>query len=180
MSVVSRLGVVGCGLMGSGIAEVAALRGLDVTVAESSPELAAAGRARVVASLDRGLRRGKLTEAEREQALDRLSFTHDLGELADRQFVIEVVAENREVKTEVFRQLDKVLVDPDAVLATNTSSIPVVDLAVATGRASHVVGLHFFNPVPVQQLVEVVPALTTDAGTVARARDFAVEGLGKE
>lgn len=180
MSVITRLGVVGCGLMGSGIAEVAALRGLDVTVAESSPELAAAGRARVVASLDRGLRRGKLTQAEREQALARLSFTHDLGELADRQFVIEAVAENREVKTEVFRQLDKVLIDPDAILATNTSSIPVVDLAVTTGRASHVVGLHFFNPVPVQKLVEVVPALTTTAEALARAREFAVEGLGKE
>ncbi|WP_432165596.1 3-hydroxybutyryl-CoA dehydrogenase [Streptomyces sp. bgisy031] len=180
MSVITRLGVVGCGLMGSGIAEVAALRGHDVMVAESSPELAAAGRARVLESLDRGLRRGKLTEAEREQAQTRLSFTHDLGELADRQFVIEAVAENHEVKTELFRQLDKVLTDPTAVLATNTSSIPVVDLAVTTGRASHVVGLHFFNPVPVQKLVEVVPALTTTAETLERARAFAVEGLGKE
>ncbi|MFF4833390.1 3-hydroxybutyryl-CoA dehydrogenase [Streptomyces sp. NPDC001315] len=180
MSDISRLGVVGCGLMGSGIAEVAALRGLDVTVAESTPELAAAGRDRVTASLDRGLRRGKLTETDRDQALARLSFTHDLGELADRQFVIEAVAENREVKLEIFRQLDKVVTDPDAVLATNTSSIPVVDVAVATGRASQVVGLHFFNPVPVQKLVEVIPALTTSADTVARARAFAVERLGKE
>jgi 3-hydroxybutyryl-CoA dehydrogenase len=180
MSDISRLGVVGCGLMGSGIAEVAALRGLDVTVAESTPELAAAGRDRVTASLDRGLRRGKLTEADRDQALARLSFTHDLGELADRQFVIEAVAENREVKLEIFRQLDKVVTDPDAVLATNTSSIPIVDVAVATGRASQVVGLHFFNPVPVQKLVEVIPALTTSADTAARARAFAAERLGKQ
>ncbi|MEU9188488.1 3-hydroxybutyryl-CoA dehydrogenase [Streptomyces sp. NPDC048484] len=180
MSGISRLGVVGCGLMGSGIAEVAALRGLDVTVAESTPELAAAGRDRVTASLDRGLRRGKLTEAERDLALARLSFTPDLGTLADRQFVIEAVAENREVKLDLFRQLDKVIADPDAVLATNTSSIPVVDLAVATGRASQVVGLHFFNPVPVQKLVELIPALTTSAATVARARSFAAECLGKE
>ncbi|WP_329537148.1 3-hydroxybutyryl-CoA dehydrogenase (plasmid) [Streptomyces sp. NBC_01450] len=180
MSDISRLAVVGCGLMGSGIAEVAALRGLDVTVAESSPGLAAAGRARVTASLDRGLRRGKLTEAERHQALARLAFTHDLGELADRQFVIEAVAENREVKLEIFRQLDKVIADPDAVLATNTSSIPVVDLAVATDRASQVVGLHFFNPVPVQKLVEVIPALTTSADTAARARAFVADRLGKE
>ncbi|MGW1025357.1 3-hydroxybutyryl-CoA dehydrogenase [Streptomyces sp. NPDC002577] len=180
MSDMTRLGVVGCGLMGSGIAEVAALRGLDVTVAESTPELAAAGRDRVTASLDRGLRRGKLGEADREQALARLSFTHDLGELADRQFVIEAVAENREAKLEVFRQLDKVVTDPDAVLATNTSSLPVVDLAVATGRAAQVVGLHFFNPVPVQKLVEVIPALTTSADTLARARDFAGRQLGKE
>ncbi|MER7197087.1 3-hydroxybutyryl-CoA dehydrogenase [Streptomyces sp. CB01635] len=180
MTAISRLGVVGCGLMGSGIAEVAALRGLDVTVAESTPELASAGRARVTASLDRGLRRSKLTEADRDQALARLSFTHDLGDLSDRQFVVEAVAENREVKLEVFRQLDKVLADPQAVLATNTSSLPVVDLAVATGRASQVVGLHFFNPVPVQKLVEVIPSLTTGADTLARARDFAAEGLGKE
>ncbi|WP_406424691.1 3-hydroxybutyryl-CoA dehydrogenase [Streptomyces sp. NBC_01589] len=180
MSDITRLGVVGCGLMGSGIAEVAALRGLDVTVAESTPELTAAGRARVTASLDRGLRRGKHTEADRDQALARLSFTHDLGDLADRQFVIEAVAENREVKLEIFRQLDKVVADPDAVLATNTSSIPVVDLAVATDRASHVVGLHFFNPVPVQRLVEVIPALTTSTGTLARTRAFTAEQLGKE
>nr|WP_326019070.1 3-hydroxybutyryl-CoA dehydrogenase [Streptomyces endophyticus] len=180
MPTLSRLGVVGCGLMGSGIAEVAALRGIDVTVAESTPELAAAGRARLVASLDRGLRRGKLTEAERDQALARLAFTHDLGDLADRQVAIEAVAENREIKLDLFRQLDKVLADPEAVLATNTSSIPVVDLAVATGRASRVVGLHFFNPVPVQKLVEVIPALTTSADTVARARAFATELLGKE
>jgi 3-hydroxybutyryl-CoA dehydrogenase len=180
MSDISRLGVVGCGLMGSGIAEVAALRGLDVTVAEATPELTTAGRARVVASLDRGLQHGKLTPADRDQALARLSFTHDLGELADRQFVIEAVAENREVKLDIFRQLDKVIAEPDAVLATNTSSIPVVDLAVATGRSSHVVGLHFFNPVPVQKLIEVIPALTTSADTVTRARAFATELLGKE
>ncbi|MFF5279367.1 3-hydroxybutyryl-CoA dehydrogenase [Streptomyces sp. NPDC000133] len=179
MSDISRIGVVGCGLMGSGIAEVAALRGLDVTVAESAPELAAAGRDRVTASLDRGVRRGKLTGDDRDQALARLTFTHDLGELADRQFVIEAVAENREVKLEIFRQLDKVVTDPHAVLATNTSSIPVVDLAVATGRPSHVVGLHFFNPVPVQQLVEVIPALTTGADALARAREFATHRLGK-
>ncbi|MBI0293590.1 3-hydroxybutyryl-CoA dehydrogenase [Streptomyces sp. PRKS01-29] len=176
---ISRLGIVGCGLMGSGVAEVAALRGLDVTVAESTPELAAAGRDRVTASLDRGLRRGKLTEADRDRAVTRLTFTHDLSELADRQFVVEAVAESREVKLEVFRQLDKVVSDPEAVLATNTSSIPVVDLAVATGRASRVVGLHFFNPVPVQKLVEVIPALTTGAETLARARDFAAEQLGR-
>ncbi|MFI6435319.1 3-hydroxybutyryl-CoA dehydrogenase [Streptomyces sp. NPDC050759] len=180
MNDISRLGIVGCGLMGSGIAEVAALRGLDVSVAESTAELAAAGRERVTASLDRGLRRGKLGEADRDRALARLSFTHDLGDLADRQIVIEAVAENREVKLDVFRQLDKVVTDPEAVLATNTSSIPVVDLAVATGRPAQVVGLHFFNPVPVQKLVEVIPALTTVPGTVTRARSFVAEQLGKE
>ncbi|WP_086728820.1 3-hydroxybutyryl-CoA dehydrogenase [Streptomyces carpinensis] len=179
MEPVSRLGIVGCGLMGSGIAEVAALHGLEVIVAESTPDRAAAGRDRITASLERGLRHDKLTAAERDRALARLSFTDDLNELADRQIVIEAVAESREVKLEVFRQLDKVVVSPDAILATNTSSIPVVDLAVATGRASHVVGLHFFNPVPVQKLVEVIPALTTSADTLARVRDFATRQLGK-
>ncbi|MFJ9373419.1 3-hydroxybutyryl-CoA dehydrogenase [Streptomyces sp. NPDC101455] len=179
MDSVTRLGVVGCGLMGSGIAEVAARHGLDVRVAEATPEAAETGRRRVTGSLDRGVRRGKLSEEERDGALARLSFTHDLGDLADRQFVVEAVAENRDIKTEVVRSLDKVVEDPSAILATNTSSIPVVDLAVATGRPGQVIGMHFFNPVPVQRLVEVIPALTTSADTVRRTRDFAGR-LGKQ
>ncbi|WP_449351039.1 3-hydroxybutyryl-CoA dehydrogenase [Streptomyces shaanxiensis] len=179
MDPVTRLGVVGCGLMGSGIAEVAARHGIDVRVAEPTPDAAEAGRRRVTASLDRGVRHGKLTAEQRDQALARLSFTVDLGDMADRQFVVEAVAENRDVKTEVLRVLDKAVEDPTAVLATNTSSIPVVDLAVATERPERVVGLHFFNPVPVQRLVEVIPALVTGADTLRRARDFAGQ-LGKE
>ncbi|WUB50220.1 3-hydroxybutyryl-CoA dehydrogenase [Streptomyces griseorubiginosus] len=179
MDPVTRLGVVGCGLMGSGIAEVAARHGIDVRVAESTPDAADAGRRRVTASLDRGVRHGKLSAEQRDQALARLSFTVDLGDMADRQFVVEAVAENRDVKTEVLRVLDKAVEDPAAVLATNTSSIPVVDLAVATERPERVVGLHFFNPVPVQRLVEVIPALVTGADTLRRARDFAGQ-LGKE
>ena len=179
MDPVTRLGVVGCGLMGSGIAEVAARHDIDVRVAEPTPDAAEAGRRRVTASLDRGVRHGKLTAEQRDQALARLSFTVDLGDMADRQFVVEAVAENRDVKTEVLRVLDKAVEDPTAVLATNTSSIPVVDLAVATERPERVVGLHFFNPVPVQRLVEVIPALVTGADTLRRARDFAGQ-LGKE
>ncbi|MEU1479992.1 3-hydroxybutyryl-CoA dehydrogenase [Streptomyces sp. NPDC001668] len=178
MDPVTRLGVVGCGLMGSGIAEVAARRGIDVRVAESTPEAAEAGRLRITASLDRGVRHGKLSAEQRDQALAALSFTTDLGDMADRQFVIEAVAENRDIKTGVLRLLDKAVEDPAAVLATNTSSIPVVDLAVVTERPERVIGLHFFNPVPVQQLVEVVPALVTGADTLRRTRDFA-EQLGK-
>ncbi|MEV0477629.1 3-hydroxybutyryl-CoA dehydrogenase [Streptomyces prunicolor] len=179
METISRLGVVGCGLMGSGIAEVAARGGLDVLVAETTPEAAVAGRRRITGSLDRGVRRGKLTEESRDLALARLSFTHDLGDMADRQFVIEAVAENRDVKTNVIRTLDKVVADPDAVLATNTSSLPIVDLSVATERPGQVIGMHFFNPVPVQQLVELIPALTTSADTLDRTRRFATEQLGK-
>ncbi|WP_215451464.1 3-hydroxybutyryl-CoA dehydrogenase [Streptomyces sp. ATCC 21386] len=179
MDPVTRLGVVGCGLMGSGIAEVAALRGIDVRVAEATPDAVEAGRRRLTASLDRGVRRGKLGEEQREQALARLSFTHDLGDMADRQFVVEAVAENRDIKADVLRALDKAVEDPAAVLATNTSSIPVVDLAVVTQRPAQVIGMHFFNPVPVQRLVELIPALTTGAETVRRTRGL-TEQLGKE
>ncbi|MFF4836998.1 3-hydroxybutyryl-CoA dehydrogenase [Streptomyces sp. NPDC001315] len=179
MEPVTRLGVVGCGLMGSGVAEVAALSGLDVRVAEISADATDAGRRRIAASLDRGVLRGKLTTHQRDQARARLTFTHDLGDLADRQVVIEAVAENRDIKTDVVRALDKTVEDAEAVLATNTSSIPIVDLAVATERPGRIIGLHFFNPVPVQQLVEIIPALTTSQETLRRTRALA-EQLGKQ
>ncbi|MFM9583290.1 3-hydroxybutyryl-CoA dehydrogenase [Streptomyces caniscabiei] len=179
MDPVTRLGVVGCGLMGSGIAEVAARNGIDVRVAEAGHDAVEAGRRRITASLDRGVRRGKLTEQQRDEALARLSYTHDLGDLADRQFVIEAVAESRAVKTDVLRTLDKALEDPAAILATNTSSIPVVDLAVATERPAQVIGMHFFNPVPVKRLVELIPALTTDQETVRRTLGLARQ-LGRQ
>ncbi|MGW0576358.1 3-hydroxybutyryl-CoA dehydrogenase [Streptomyces sp. NPDC002920] len=177
---VSRLGVVGCGLMGSGIAELAARCGVDVLVAETTRGAAEAGHRRIIASLDVAVRRGKVTGDQRDQALNRLAFTHELGDLADRQFVIEAVAENRDIKTDVIKTLDKVLDDPDAIIATNTSSVPIVDLAVATQRPAHVLGMHFFNPVPVQRLVELIPALTTSEDTVARARRFATQQLVKQ
>jgi 3-hydroxybutyryl-CoA dehydrogenase len=179
MDSIARLGVVGCGLMGSGIAEVAARSGIDVRVAEATPDAAATGRRRLIASLDRGVQRGKLSEEERDQTFARLSFTHDLSDLADRQLVVEAVAENRDIKTDVLRALDKAVEDPAAILATNTSSIPIVDLAVATERPGQVVGMHFFNPVPVQRLVEVIPALTTSQDTLRRTRAFA-DQLGKQ
>ncbi|CAL9325354.1 3-hydroxybutyryl-CoA dehydrogenase [Streptomyces olindensis] len=180
METITRLGVVGCGLMGSGIAEVAALRGADVLVTESSPEAARAGRRRVEASLDRGLLRGKITEAARDAARARLTVTDDFDALADRQFVVEAVAEHRDLKTGVFAALDRVVTDDEAILASNTSSIPIVDLAVSTRRPAQVIGMHFFNPVPVQRLVEIIPALTTSPDTVARTRAFAAGRLGKE
>jgi 3-hydroxybutyryl-CoA dehydrogenase len=179
MDPVTRLGVVGCGLMGSGIAEVAVRSGIDVRVAEATHDAVEAGRRRLTASLDRGVRRGKLSEEQRDQALARLSFTHDLSDMADRQFVVEAVAENRDIKTDVLRALDKAVEDPAAILATNTSSIPIVDLAVVTERPGQLIGMHFFNPVPVQQLVELIPALTTSAQTLQRTRDFAKQ-LGKQ
>ena len=146
-----RVGVVGCGLMGSGIAEVCARAGLDVLVAERGEEALAAGRSRITASLDRGLRSGKLSADEREAALARMEFTTDLDEFADRDLVVEAVAEQPDVKTAVFKELDRVLGGGDAVIASNTSSIPIIDLAAVTSRPQQVVGVHFFNPVPVQR-----------------------------
>ena len=175
----ARVGVVGAGLMGAGIAEVCARSGLDVVVCERDAAAAEAGRERILGSLDRAAGAGKLTRAQAEQASWRLRFSADLGELADRQLVVEAVAEDERSKTEVFATLDKVVADPHAILASNTSSIPIMKLATATDRAGQVVGLHFFNPVPVLPLVEVVGSLLTAPATVDRAQRFVTEVLGK-
>jgi 3-hydroxybutyryl-CoA dehydrogenase len=176
---IERVGVVGCGQMGAGIAEVCAKSGLDVMVAETTGEALELGRTRLVASLDKAAARGKLSAEERDAALERLAFTTDLGEFADRDLVIEAVVENEQVKTEIFRVLDQVVTRPDAILASNTSSIPLVRLAVATSRPDQVIGIHFFNPAPVQKLVELIPALTTSEETVKRAEDTVQGVLGK-
>jgi 3-hydroxybutyryl-CoA dehydrogenase len=179
VSDIQRVGVVGAGQMGSGIAEVCAKAGLDVKVAETTGEALELGRARLANSLAKAAERGKVTEDERDAALGRLSFTTDLGEFADRDLVIEAVVENEQVKTDIFRVLDQVVTRPDAILASNTSSIPLVRLAVATSRPDQVLGIHFFNPAPVQRLVELVPALTTGSETLKRAEDLVTEVLGK-
>ena len=176
---IARVGVVGCGQMGAGIAEVCARSGLDVKVAETTGEALEIGRTRLFNSLSKAAERGKITAAELDTTQARLSFTTDLGEFADRDLVIEAVVENEQVKTEIFQVLDQVVTRPDAILASNTSSIPLVRLAVATSRPDQVVGVHFFNPAPVQKLVELIPALTTSEGTLARAQQFAEKLLGK-
>ncbi|SES29892.1 3-hydroxybutyryl-CoA dehydrogenase [Lentzea albida] len=180
MSEIERVGVVGAGLMGSGIAEVCARADLDVLVCEQDAETARVGRERIRASLERGVRRGKLTAREREAAESRLRFTSDADDLADRQLVVEAVVEREDVKMGVFEVLDKVVEDPDAIIASNTSSIPIMKLAMATGRAGNVIGLHFFNPVPVLPLVEVVTSLLTRTGTRDRAEAFVTRVLGKQ
>ncbi|HYQ70028.1 3-hydroxybutyryl-CoA dehydrogenase [Actinophytocola sp.] len=180
MSGIERVGVVGCGLMGSGIAEVAARAGLDVVVTEVSADALKAGQARVEKSLARAVRNGKLSEDDRAAAYDRIRFTPDLGEFADRQLVVEAVAENEQAKTDVFASLDKVVTDPTAVFASNTSSIPIMKLGMATSRPQQVIGIHFFNPVPVLKLVELVPSLLTAEDTKARAQAFAQGKLGKQ
>jgi 3-hydroxybutyryl-CoA dehydrogenase len=180
MSEIERVGVVGGGLMGSGIAEVCARAGLDVVVREVDAVAAEAGQQRLTASLDRGVTAGKLSEEQRADALARLSFTTDLGELADRQLVVEAVVEDERAKVDVFRQLDEIVESPDAILASNTSSIPIMKLGIATSRPDKVVGIHFFNPVPVLRLVELVTSLMTSGETIDRANAFATDVLGKK
>jgi 3-hydroxybutyryl-CoA dehydrogenase len=176
---IQNVGVVGCGLMGSGIAEAAARAGLKVCVVDLDRATLDRGRNRVAGSIARAQKSGRLTEAEAEEALARIEYSTDLGSLADRQLVVEAVVESEPEKVAVFEALDKV-VAPEAVLASNTSSIPIMKLAMATGRPGQVIGIHFFNPVPVLPLVELVTSLLTSDETVATAHRFATEQLGKQ
>jgi 3-hydroxybutyryl-CoA dehydrogenase len=180
MSGIRRVGVVGCGLMGSGIAEVCARSGLDVTITEVNEDALAAGRGRITKSLDRALAKGKLDADEHAATLGRLRFTGDIGDFADVDIAIEAVAEVEQIKVDIFRALDKTIVNPRAILASNTSSIPIMKLGMATGRPEMVIGIHFFNPVPVLKLVELVSSLLTGPETAARAADFATATLGKQ
>jgi len=176
---IERVGVVGAGLMGAGIAEVAAKAGTDVTVCDINDAAVTAGRSRIEASLQKAVRAGKLEDDAAMAALARVRFVTDIGELADRQIVVEAVREFEDEKLEVFRSLGKIVIDEDAILASNTSSIPIMKLAVASERPEHVVGLHFFNPVPVMRLVELIPSIVTSSEVADRAEDFMVDGLGK-
>ena len=177
---IERVGVVGAGQMGSGIAEVSAKAGATVVVCEPTEELITAGRKRITDSLERAAAKGKLSESDRDAALARLAFTTNLADLSDRQLVIEAVVEDESVKGKIFAQLDELITDPDAVLASNTSSIPIMKIAAATKNPSRVLGLHFFNPVPVLPLVELISTLVTSEETAARVEQFAGELLGKQ
>lgn len=176
---VERIGVVGCGLMGSGIAEVAARAGADVVVVERDSEALAAGQARIERSLSRAVSGGKMPEDVANMIRGNLTFSDDFAPLADRDMVIEAVAEDEATKVAVFRMLDAVVNDRQAILATNTSSIPIIKLAMATKRPEQVIGMHFFNPVPVLRLVEVISSLLTNAETTQRVHDYAINSLNK-
>ncbi|WP_407660884.1 3-hydroxybutyryl-CoA dehydrogenase [Kitasatospora paracochleata] len=165
--------------MGSGIAEVFARAGLDTVVCERDATALRAGRARIDRSLHRSAERGRIDERQRTDAWAHLLFADDLEALADRQLVVEAVVEDEGVKTEVLSGLDKVLGDDEAVLATNTSAIPVTRLGITTTRATHVLGLHFFNPAPVMPLVELVESLHTRPEVSRRVEAFATGVLGK-
>lgn len=167
--------------MGSGIAEVCAKAGLDVTLVEVDAPAAERARERMEASLAHAVERGKLSENDARAAADAIRCTHEFEALQDREVVIEAVVEDKDAKLAVFERLAGVVTDPDAILASNTSSIPIVELATATGgRAEHVLGLHFFNPVPVLALVEVIPSLLTSEEVLKRAESFVVDQLGKD
>jgi 3-hydroxybutyryl-CoA dehydrogenase len=174
-----KVGVVGCGLMGSEIAQVCAAWGLDVVVVEADSESLKAGQGRVEASLAQAVRRGKLSEEAEASARAGIRFATDAEILADRVLVVEAVPEIAALKVDTFRRIDAVVQDADAVLASNTSSVPIIELARATGRPDRVIGIHFFNPVPVLPLIEIVPSLMTAPEVVDAATDFASKTLGK-
>ena len=167
------------GIMGAGIAEASARAGLDVLVGEVTPDAVSAGKARVSTSLDRAVRAGKVAPEGRDRALAAIRFTASLADFADRELVIEAISEDAEAKTDVLATLDRIVADPAAILASNTSSIPIMKLAMATRRAPQVMGIHFFNPVPVLTLVELIPCLLTSEDTIWRVEAFVTATLGK-
>jgi 3-hydroxybutyryl-CoA dehydrogenase len=174
---VRTLGVIGCGLMGSGIVEVAARAGQRVIFLEPSDELVEAGRHRIETSTLRAVERERLSDAEREAVLGRISGTTDVTDLAYVDLVIEAATEDLDTKVALFRRLEEIT-RPEIVLASNTSSIPIVDLGAATKRPEKVLGMHFFNPVPVMGLIELVKAITTSDKTIEFGRAYGVV-LGK-
>jgi 3-hydroxybutyryl-CoA dehydrogenase len=177
---VKKVGVVGGGLMGSGIAEVVARGGSSACVVEVDEEAAKAAWERIESSLARAVSRGKLTEEEGAAVTSRIAVTTDLSALADRDLVVEAASEREDVKLDLFRRIGALLEKEEAILVSNTSSIPIVKLGAVSGRANRVMGVHFFNPAPVMQLVELIPSLTTSPETVARMEAFVADDLGKQ
>jgi 3-hydroxybutyryl-CoA dehydrogenase len=174
---IQRVGVLGCGLMGHGIAQVTAQAGCDVVVREIDPEVLERGLRRIEKQLDRAVEKGKIERSEADAARGRINGTLDYGELADCDLVIEAITESLERKLEMWDEVDAV-VKPEGIFATNTSSLPVVEQAARTGRPERFLGLHFFNPAQVMQLVEVIRCVTTSDATFETGREFAAK-LGK-
>jgi 3-hydroxybutyryl-CoA dehydrogenase len=177
MAAVARIGVVGAGFMGSGIAESAARAGVAVTLYEPQTAPLEHSRSSIEASVARAVKRDRLSAAEGEELIGRIAWSNDLDALAESELVVEAIVEDADIKAKTFRELDAA-VAPEAILASNTSSIPIAGLAAATGRPDRVLGLHFFSPVPVMKLVEVVIGLDTADEAVERAAAFA-EQIGK-
>ena len=175
---IETVGVIGCGLMGAGITQVCAEAGYRTIVREASGELVSGGIGRIDGVLSRNVSKGKMSQDEKAAILGRITGTTNFDDLADCDLVIEAVTENLETKQEVFRILDGIA-RPEAILASNTSSISITELASATDRPEQVLGLHFFNPVPVMRLIEMVIGLQASEKTVETARQFG-ESLGKQ
>jgi len=173
----TRVGVVGGGLMGAGVAEVCARAGLDVVVVETSADSAAAAVDRLTKSLGRAAAKARVESVD--AVMQHIDVVTDLTAMADRQLVIEAIVEDERAKVELFRRLDEIVTDPTALLASNTSSIPIMKLGVVTSRPHQVLGIHFFNPVPVLPLVELVPSLLTADEVTEQSRTFVQEMLGK-
>jgi 3-hydroxybutyryl-CoA dehydrogenase len=178
MPEIRTVGVLGCGLMGSGIAEVVARAGYTTLVREVNDDLAARGRAAIEKSLGRAVDKGKLETAARDEILARISMTTALDDLRDADIIIEAVTEDIDLKNEMYRTLDAAC-PPHTIFASNTSSLTIATMAAATNRPHRFVGLHFFNPVPVMKLVEVVRTIAVEQDAYATAYDFA-RSLGKE
>ena len=178
MQEIRRVGVLGCGLMGSGIAQTAATAGLTTLVRDVEDGLLARGESAIQKSLDKLVEKGKLDAATRERAMAQLTFTTDLGDLAECDLVVEAVTEDLGLKNDLWRALDDVC-PPSTIFASNTSSLSIGAMAAATRRPDRMVGLHFFNPVPLMPLVEVVRAVTTSPDVLERVTAFA-RRLGKE
>ena len=178
MAEIKKVGVLGCGLMGSGIAQVAAAAGYVTVVREVAQPFLDKGKAGITKSLDKFVEKGKLTPADRDATLGRLSFVTDIAALKDCDIIIEAVTEDLELKNGMWKELDA-LCPPHTIFGSNTSSLTIAAMAAATRRADRFVGLHFFNPVPLMQLVEVVRTVTTSPDTFERALNFG-RSLGKE
>ncbi|MFW0788657.1 3-hydroxybutyryl-CoA dehydrogenase [Gordonia sp. CPCC 205333] len=172
------IGVIGGGTMGAGIAEVCAKAGSEVLVLETKQEFADAASERIAKSISRGVAKGKISQEDADAAVARVRVTLNIEEFADRDLVIEAAPEIESLKAEIFAKLDKI-VKPEAILATNTSSIPVIKVATATQNPARVVGVHFFNPVPVMPLVEIISTLLTAPETAAAVTDYVADTLGK-
>jgi len=173
----SKIGIVGCGQMGSGIAEVAAKAGLTVIAREINDELLSKGKGRIEKSLAKAVEKGKLSAEEKSTVMGRIKFTTGIGDLCGCDLVIEAATEDIKTKLGIFIELDKVC-KPEAVLASNTSSLSITELAAGTSRPGKFLGMHFFNPVPVMKLVEVVRTVATDEQVIQAAKGFA-ELVGK-
>ena len=176
---IKQVGIVGGGQMGGGVAEVMAKAGLQTVIKEVNAELAEKSQAGIEKSLNRALERGKLDQESHAAVLSNLSYTTDLADLASSDLVVEAVVESYELKAQIFSELDEVVTSSEAVLATNTSSIPIIDIAMNTKRPEQVIGLHFFNPAPVMKMVEVIPSVRTSESVTQNIASFTTEVIEK-